>query len=161
MSEGDGLRKLARALRQTAEDGTRELAEQMQTAGERVADAMKAHLMENGNIDTGALYDSCRSETEAGSGIVVTRIYADAKSEDGTPYAEFIEYGTGIYNEKGTGRTTPWRYRDRHGSWHWTRGNHGPYPFIRPAYAEHAAEFPQAAQTAFRIEKYHKGGAGV
>lgn len=38
------------------------------------------------------------------------------------PYAPYIEYGTGIYNSQGLGRTTPWRYQDSKGEWHTTQG---------------------------------------
>lgn len=32
------------------------------------------------------------------------------------------EFGTGEYAVKGDGRQTPWKYKDRHGKWHTTRG---------------------------------------
>jgi hypothetical protein len=47
------------------------------------------------------------------------------------PYAIYVEFGTGIYAEKG-GRATPWRYQDSEGNWWYTEGSH-PYPYFRPA----------------------------
>jgi len=49
-----------------------------------------------------------------------------------TPYAVYIEYGTGIYAENGQGRTTPWSYVNRLGRWVTTEGNPA-QPFIRPS----------------------------
>ena len=38
------------------------------------------------------------------------------------PYAPYVEYGTGIYNSHGLGRTSKWRYEDSKGEWHTTSG---------------------------------------
>ena len=46
----------------------------------------------------------------------------EAEISTNVPYAPYIEYGTGIYNSQGLGRTTPWRYQDSKGEWHTTSG---------------------------------------
>jgi HK97 gp10 family phage protein len=47
-------------------------------------------------------------------------------------YAIYMEYGTGIYSTKGSGRKVPWMYYSD-GRWWWTRGNR-PKPYLTPAY---------------------------
>lgn len=46
-------------------------------------------------------------------------------------YAPYVEFGTGIYSIKGTGRKTPWTYKGRHG-FKRTSGNPA-QPFLEPA----------------------------
>lgn len=77
-------------------------------AGE-IVKKMKENLQNNENVDTGKLLNSCHYEMEQEDKKVTAYIYADAKSDTGTSYAEFIEFGTGVHNENGDGRTTPWR----------------------------------------------------
>lgn len=36
--------------------------------------------------------------------------------------ALYEEFGTGEYAIKGDGRKTPWKYQDRQGKWHYTKG---------------------------------------
>lgn len=48
-------------------------------------------------------------------------------------YAPYVEIGTGIYSSEGTGRQTPWCYKnEKTGEFHWTRGQN-PRPFLQPA----------------------------
>lgn len=56
------------------------------------------------------------------------------KGEVGTSveYAPYVEIGTGIYSTEGTGRQTPWTYKDAKGEWHTTRGMKAK-PFLKPA----------------------------
>jgi len=112
----------------------RQIETELQDWGEAVEDEMRANLERNGSIDTGALYDSVRSEIDSHGTVTDLYIYADATSEQGVQYKDFLEFGTGIHNETGKGRKTPWRYQDRYGQWHTTRGM-TPRPFIRPALA--------------------------
>jgi HK97 gp10 family phage protein len=49
-----------------------------------------------------------------------------------TPYAVYLEYGTGIYAESGGGRKSPWKYQNRFGEWVTTEGMRA-QPFIRPS----------------------------
>ena len=57
-------------------------------------------------------------------------------------YAPYVEFGTGIYAEAGNGRQTPWKYQDRNGNWHTTRGM-TPRPYLRPALDENRAQIIQ------------------
>lgn len=48
-------------------------------------------------------------------------------------YAPYVEIGTGIYSSEGTGRKTPWCYKDeKTDKFYWTRGQN-PRPFLQPA----------------------------
>ena len=118
-----------------------------------VRDDAKKNLVANGNVDTGALLWSIAVDTKWDAHGINFYIKANARS-NGVKYAEFIEFGTGIYNEHGDGRQTPWRYQKRDGQWITTRGSH-PYPFIRPAFRAHMNELTQYMRNAIRVD----GGA--
>lgn len=109
-----------------------EITKSMQQVGNEIADDMRQRLITAGHVDTGALRDSIRSETEETEDEVVTCVYADAKSPEGVMYAEFIELGTGAAHGRVGGRVGTWKYKDRHGVWHETDGMDAD-PFIEPA----------------------------
>lgn len=127
-------------------------ARMSETADKMVAD-MKSTLEADGHIDTGALRDSIRQTTRLNGDEIETLIYADAQSEEGAYYAEFIEYGTGAAHGRPGGRVGTWRYRDRHGRWHTTDGMDAS-PFIRPAVAAHIGELEAGVKEELDIEKY-------
>ena len=132
--------------------------DQLQTIAAEVVDDMQMNLERKPNIETGDLYNSCSYKMETEGNVISAYIFADAKSESGDLYAEFIEFGTGIYNQKGDGRKTPWRYKDREGNWHTTQGGR-PYPFIRPAWAAHEEDFLKLAnslQIEHAISRYRR-----
>ena len=54
-------------------------------------------------------------------------------------YAPYVEFGTGLFAEKGGRTDVPWCYKDDEGEWHSTSGQH-PHPFMRPALNENRAE---------------------
>lgn len=94
------------------------------TASEYVESEAKMNA--NPHVDTGRL-----------QGSITYRVF-DEFATVGTivEYAPYIEFGTGIFAEKGDGRKTPWRYLYQ-GNKHkkgivFTRGAR-PYPFLRPA----------------------------
>ena len=78
--------------------------------------------------DTGALRNSITSRVEKNSDNVKGIVYTPLE------YAPYVEYGTGLFAEKG-GRKTPWKYEDDEGNWHKTTGQR-PHPFMRPALNE-------------------------
>lgn len=80
---------------------------------------------------TGALQESLNYKSEMDGDDAVLTISAPAE-HNGVEYAQFVEFGTGIHNEFGDGRTTPWRWKDKYGQWHTTTGYEA-RPFIRPA----------------------------
>lgn len=75
--------------------------------------------------DTGALRRSITSKVEGNKGIVFTPL----------EYAPYVEYGTGLFAEKGGRKDVPWNYQNDKGEWVSTRGQK-PQPFMRPALNE-------------------------
>ena len=71
---------------------------------------------------SGELRRSITSKVEGGRGIVYTPL----------EYAPYVEFGTGLFAEKGGRKDVPWYYKDDEGEWHKTSGMH-PQPFMRPA----------------------------
>lgn len=134
------------------------LKDGMSETGDEIVNKMKQNLSDNGSIQTGKLRDSIRQETKYEDDKIKTLIYADSKSDEGTQYAEFVEYGTGIYNEFGDGRKTAWRYKDKDGNWHTTHGQK-PKPFIRPAVESSLAEIQETIRDSIQQEKqkFYKG----
>ena len=54
-------------------------------------------------------------------------------------YAPYVEYGTGLFAEKGGRKDVPWWYQDDEGEWHKTSGQK-PQPYMRPALDENREE---------------------
>lgn len=124
--------QMTRRLGSIVEGADEYVKNEIKQAGEEIAEKMKAGLQAQGSVDTGALMDSCRAEYMEHGDTAISRVYADATSDDGQLYYEFLEYGTGVYNEHGDGRKTPWKWQDKDGNWHTTTGYEAK-PFIRPA----------------------------
>lgn len=79
--------------------------------------------------DTGALRRSISSTVKGLEGTVFTPL----------EYAPYVEYGTGLFAEKGGRKNVPWYYKDEEGKWHMTSGQH-PHPYMRPALNENREE---------------------
>ena len=79
--------------------------------------------------DTGALRRSISSTVKGTEGIVFTPL----------EYAPYVEYGTGLFAEKGGRKDVPWYYKDEEGKWHRSSGQH-PHPYMRPALHENREE---------------------
>ena len=79
-------------------------------------------------VQTGELRRSITSKVENNGLEVIGTIYTPLE------YAPYIEYGTGLFAEKG-GRPTPWCYQGDKGEWHTTSGQ-PPQPYMRPALNE-------------------------
>lgn len=79
--------------------------------------------------DTGALRRSIESRVENENGEIRGVIFTPLE------YAPYIEYGTGLFAEKGGRQEVPWSYEDEKGQWHTTSGQK-PQPFLRPALNE-------------------------
>ena len=80
---------------------------------------------QNAPKDTGELRRSITSKVENHTGIVFTPL----------EYAPYIEFGTGLFAEKGGRKDVPWNYKDDKGEWHSTSGMK-PRPYMRPALNE-------------------------
>ena len=79
-------------------------------------------------VQTGELRRSITSKVENNGLEITGTIYTPLE------YAPYVEYGTGLFAEKG-GRPTPWCYQDDKGEWHTTSGQ-PPKPYMRPALNE-------------------------
>lgn len=79
--------------------------------------------------DTGALRRSITSEVDNSSGEMVGVVFTPLE------YAPYVEFGTGLFAEKGGRQDVPWSYQDDEGNWHSTSGQR-PQPFMRPALDE-------------------------
>ena len=67
----------------------------------------------------------------------------------GVPLAEFLEHGTGIFREDGTGRQTPWvYYNERWQRFVFTRGQK-PQPHWSPAYYTQIAKIKEGLKHVF------------
>ena len=106
-------------------DDVREMTSAMQQACNLVESAAK----DKAPKDTGALRRSITSKVEVTGNSIEGIVFTPLE------YAPYLEYGTGIYNESGKGRKTPWVYMDDKGNYHYTRGQH-PQPYMRPALQE-------------------------
>lgn len=73
-------------------------------------------------VDDGQLRNSITHKVDKLEGQVGTNV----------EYAPYVEIGTGIYSTKGSGRMTPWVYRDAEGKFHKTKGMKA-QPFLKPA----------------------------
>ena len=61
-------------------------------------------------------------------------------------YAEFVEFGTGIHNKEGKGRTTPWVYYDVARDAFFTTEGNKPQPFLTPAFENNIDEMRKQAE---------------
>lgn len=111
-------------------DGITERLERLQS-GANVTEALgkacaivEASAKRKAPKDTGALRRSITSKVEGDVGVVFTPL----------EYAPYVEYGTGLFAEKG-GRQTEWTYVDDKGEGHTTSGQHAQH-FMRPALEE-------------------------
>lgn len=117
----------------------RELEERTKAALEAVGNQAVSHAKSNitqaSRVDTGAMRNSMTHKVQEDT------CYVGTNNE----YAIYHEVGTGIYAEGGRGRQTPWRYVDKKGNGHWTRGIK-PIHFLKNAIANHLDEYSQIIQ---------------
>lgn len=83
--------------------------------------------------DTGELSRSITSKIEGEGTHLIGIIYTPLE------YAPYVEFGTGLFAEKGGRTDVPWHYQDEKGEWHTTSGQK-PQPFLRPALNENREE---------------------
>lgn len=79
--------------------------------------------------DTGQLRNSITSKVKRDGNDVVGVVFTPKE------YAPYVEYGTGLFAEKGGRKDVPWKYEDDEGNWHVTSGQK-PQPYMRPALNE-------------------------
>lgn len=160
-------RQLSAFLRLYASKTTERTKQVMRETQLRIVKDAKQNLVRHDNIDTGALYESIRDDFESDPHGFTYKIIADAKSAQGVEYAEFIEFGTGIYNNHGDGRKTPWRYKGKMRTWTdpktgkkvqsdwYTTVGYKSHPFIRPAFRRNMGYLTKQMRQAIRVD----GGA--
>lgn len=79
--------------------------------------------------DSGALRRSIESDVDVGTNEITGTVFTALE------YAPYVEFGTGLFAEKGGRKDVPWRYESDDGNWYTTSGQH-PQPFMRPALNE-------------------------
>ena len=95
----------------------------------------KTHFLKN-SIQTEAYVEDGKPTSETGPHNV--------------PYAVYVEYGTGIYAADGSGRKTPWRYKDEEGNWHVTSGQEA-QPFAEPGFQAAEPQIDRLAERLLRL----------
>lgn len=125
-----------------------------ESAMRRAAAAMTKDMRARVPVDTGDLKNSIRYAISKRTGEIIVRIHANARGENGAKYAEFVEFGTGIYNQHGDGRQTPWVVTATvHGQVRtWTTRGMKAHPFIRPAFAAHKGELQKMIAASMRVD---------
>ena len=112
----DGYNEFIEKVRKVAYNSITAAAEQLSLD---VREAVKKNILSMGIIDSGKLYNKVeiiRSKDE----------YTILVNVD---YASFPEYGTGVYNTIGNGRTTPWVFKNSSGEFKVTIGQKGRFYF--------------------------------
>ena len=82
---------------------------------------------------SGSLKDSIKYKGTYNDGVLQGVVYTTLE------YAPYVEFGTGLFAEKGGRKDVPWVYQDDKGNYHTTSG-HPPQPFMRPALNENREE---------------------
>jgi HK97 gp10 family phage protein len=117
-----------------------EIAAQMGTAALLVEDS----AVQNAPKDEGDLQQSITSKVERTNEEITAIVYSPLE------YAPYVEYGTGLFAEKGNGRQTPWGYEDEEtGETIWTCGQK-PQPFMRPALEDNKQNIINLIRKAFK-----------
>lgn len=139
---GDGLDRFRQNIRAiTRATGGRNLAHVVE-AGALICEA-EAKI--RAPVDLGTLRASIGTTVRA-----VTNTAADAFVGPTVHYGPYVEFGTGVFAERGDGRRTPWKYfNPRWQRWVRTVGN-WPQPYLRPALREGKPKIVTAMQTAFK-----------
>lgn len=105
------------------------------------AGEIQAQTMRNTREDTGKTKQSWEYRVDT----------AEKKAVVGSNAENAIweEFGTGQYAIKGNGRKTPWKYQDRNGNWHTTRGKKPTRAFFK-AYTMNKSKLKKSFESAMR-----------
>lgn len=128
----EGLDEVLNSIEQLADDSKIEAA-----LGKACA-LLERAAKQKAPKGVGELRRSITSEVKDLKGVVYTPL----------EYAPYVEYGTGIFAEKGGRKDVPWSYQDDRGEWHSTSGMH-PHPFMRPALDENREEILRILKEGF------------
>ena len=108
---------------------------ELQTALSKACAVVERSARQKAPKGSGELRRSITSKVEGLTGTIYTALM----------YAPYVEYGTGLFAEKGGRQDVPWRYQDDKGEWHTTSGQH-PQPFLRPALNENREQILRILQ---------------
>lgn len=89
----------------------------------------------------GELRRSIKSQVTQDGADLVGEVYTALE------YAPYVEFGTGLFAEKGGRQDVPWCYKDDKGEWHTTSGM-PPQPYMRPALYENREEIKRILKEA-------------
>lgn len=106
--------------------GKMEDATQLKDALTQACLIVERAARENAPTGTGELKRSIASRIDDNGGTLEGVVYTPLE------YAPYVEYGTGLFAEKGGRTDVPWNYKDDKGEWHRTSGQK-PQPYMRPA----------------------------
>lgn len=116
-------------------------AQILEAWGQQGVTNVKNVITAESRVDTGAMRNSINHQVQESE----SAVYVGSNNE----YIQFHEYGTGIYLESDDGRQgrqTPWRYQDRDGNWHITRGMK-PIHMLKNGIGNHVSDFKKIAET--------------
>lgn len=106
--------------------------------------AIRSEMASRAPVKLGNLKGSIQVETFVEDGIPTSETGPTAE------YAQYVEYGTGIYAADGSGRKTPWRYKDEEGNWHVTSGQEA-QPFAEPGFQAAKPQIDRLAERLLRL----------
>lgn len=95
---------------------------------------------------TGELRRSIESDVENKGNAIEGKVFTTLE------YAPYVEYGTGLFAEKGGRKDVPWVYKDEKGEFHRTSGQH-PHPYMRPALNENREKALKLVEKGLKLEK--------
>lgn len=113
------------------------------------AEVVRGDAARRAPVDLGTLQNSIAIEELENTG---DRASVAVGPDRSAPYGKYVEYGTGVFAERG-GRQTPWVY-----FYEGSKGPHGfrtttgsrPQPFLRPAFDENREKISQVAGEALQ-----------
>lgn len=94
-------------------------------AMERASLVVEEEAKEECPVDTGILRSSITHEVKREGNDISGYVFTNEE------YAIHVHFGTGIFSQ-GSGRSTPWKFKDRKGKWHTIEGQE-PTPFLQNA----------------------------
>lgn len=118
-----------------------ELENRVDTALEEIGGRAQTYAAALTPVDTGALRNSITHKVVGNEVYIGSNLY----------YAPYVELGTGIYATDGTGRKSPWAYKDKDGEEHWTRGMK-PQHMLKKAVSDHDDEYKKVLEKHLKDE---------
>ena len=119
--EFDGLEDIIEKFEKLADKDT------LESNIKKACALVEGTARENAPKDSGALRRSIESKVESSNTEVKGIVFSPLE------YAPYVEFGTGLFAEKGGRKDVPWAYKDdKSGELIFTKGQK-PQPYLRPA----------------------------